>query len=251
MWQALEPLSLRIPSISQGRSSCQLRQQPSSAFAIPQTAVNLEALQRARKLDREDIAKVLDCVPFRHEGLLYFAVLEEGFVSTLEERVKYRKETAPFTSAELEEVICTLQAALRQLQELRLIYSISQESVRVCPEQVYKLGAIWTCSFAEYESDFRNATICFQTFCRDLMVQFPDAHSSVIDAIINNPLLLESSGVEKRLQKGNECEDMETVPVPKLVHPAGPNGPTVERKPRQSLQEARLPGRTSCECRLS
>lgn len=244
MWQALQPLPLQIPTLSQGLPSCQYGHKTVSAFAVLQTDVNYEALQRARALDLLHVAKVLDCRPFRHEGELYFAILEEGHVKTLEYEVKCR-EKVPFEAEELEAVLRTLQETLYRLLEEGLLYSISAQLVRICPAQVYKLGAMWTCSFAAGPADVQSAIRDFQTLCRDLISRFPAAQSPVLEAILENfPLIASFEGEKGLLER-------ETVPMQRRADPApSENGATVDRN-MKSNRTGSFPTHKSCKCEIT
>jgi hypothetical protein len=256
---ALRPLSLQFPSLPQGSITCQYSGQAASVLYFPQTTIDFEAFQKVRELDLPHVAKVLHRTSFEYEGQLFYAVLEEEHVKTMEDEMR-SWDMAQLSSGELERIIRTLYAAFSALLERGLIYSISPESVLICPSFVYKLGRIWTCftpSPADLPACINTSILQFRSFCKTLTDRFPFASSLSIWSFLCNlqPILLPDQ-MEMVVEEGdNPCGEMETVLKQRPPEVAGGGGSgfgrTEDRKMGNAKKEPRFVESKSCECRIS
>ena len=226
---------------------------------FPQNTIDFEAFQKVKTLDLPHVAKVLHCISFAYEEQLFYAVLEEEHVKTMEDEMSGWNETH-LSSDELERIIRTLYAALSALLEQGLIYPISQESVLICPSFVYKLGRIWTCftpSPANLSVCIENSIAQFRSFSKSLIARFPFASSlSLWSFLCNLPRISLPDLMEMAAKEGeNPCGEMETVlkQLPSEVGEGGGSvfGRTVNRKMQKAKREPRPVESRSCECRIS
>lgn len=256
---ALRPLILQFPSLPQGSITCQYSDQAASVFYFPQTTIDFEAFQKVRALDLPHVAKVLHRTSFEYEGQLFYAVLEEEHVKTMEDEMSSWNIT-PLSSEELEGIIRTLYAAFSALLERGLIYSISPESVLICPSSAYKLGRIWTCfapSPADLPACINTSILQFRFFSKSLIYRFPFASSLSLWSFLCNlqPIPLPDH-TEMVVEGGdNPCGEMETVLKQRPQEVAGGGGSgfgrTEDRKMGNAKREPRSMESKSCECRIS